>query len=330
MKRPILLILVCFLIFSVFTACDDKENDSSISSNKNTTASSRPNTTTYVSSETKTLDPEKDYLIYATDPCPLIKNILHRGMGAVAPECTEMAYRYAAKAGYKYVENDLWFTSDGYPVMVHMKDLSAVSNGEGFVTDKTLEYLKTLDFGNEKKFGNLYKGTKILTFEEWIRLCKELDLNPYIDCKMLADTSYEGVHGVQTCLNILKKYGMTERTTWIVGMSGAKSVRSFSNDARIAIIADKQVYPETFEYMKTIVDPNNPDKLVFNMCYTYLTEEIVKMVKAEGINVEAWLSDEETYKYPARAATLYKMGVTGFTNDGTNVGKALNEAGFTW
>lgn len=274
----------------------------------------------------------KTYKNYVTEYTPLMKNIMHRGMGIVAPECTEMAYRYAALAGYKYAENDLWFTSDGYPVMVHMRDISCVSNGKGNVDELTLEELKKIDFGyavwhEREMFAD--GPAKMLTFEEWIALCKEIDINPYIDCKMFVPKTYEGVHGVETCLNILKKYGMERRATWIVGVSGAKSVLEYDPNARVAFIFDKEFYDDTFEYMKTVADINNPDKIIAYMSAKHITKDMVDRCKAVGINFEAWHA-KMCYDEPELAVELYKKGVTGFCNDSLNIGKALKEAGYTW
>ena len=274
----------------------------------------------------------KTYKNYATEYTPLMKNIIHRGMGIVAPECTEMAYRYAAMAGYKYAENDLWFTSDGYPVMVHMRDLSYVSDGKGNVDELTLEELRKVKFGysvwHEKEM--FADGpAKVLTFEEWIALCKEINIDPYIDCKMFAAKSYDGSHGALTCLNILKKYGMEKRATWIVGCSGAKAVLEYDPDARVAFIFDKEFREDAFEFMKSVTDINKPDKIVAYMSAKNISKEYVDRCKAVGITFEAWHA-KMCYDEPELAVELYKKGVTGFCNDSLNIGKALKDAGYTW
>ena len=332
MKIPkiiLALILIIFLSLSLISCGKGNENSKKTSATSSGT-DKKEDDTSVSQIDTSTTENELTYETFITDECPLMKNIYHRGMGAVAPECTEQAYCLAAKAGYKYAENDLWFTADGYPVMVHMKDLSVTSNGKGNVTDVTLEYLKSLDFGNPNKFGDKYKGTKLLTFEEWIALCKELNIKPYIDCKMFAETSYTGKSGIQTCLDILDKYGMRNDATWIVGISGAISVRSTYKDARIAVIATENPTDEQFEQIKSLADPNDRDKLVLNMASGAVTKELVEKYNAVNVNVEAWTADENAYKNHARIVSLYKMGVTGFTNDGVNVGLALKNAGDTW
>lgn len=328
-KIILALILVLCLTLS-FVGCKDTQKDSKKTSAASSNTDKKDDDPTTSQIDAPAAENELTYETFITDECPLMKNIYHRGMGAVAPECTEQAYRLAAKAGYKYAENDLWFTADGYPVMVHMKDLSVTSNGKGNVTDVTLEYLKSLDFGNANKFGDKYKGTKVLTFDEWIALCKELNIKPYIDCKMFAQTAYDGKHGIETCFDILDKYGMRNDATWIVGISGAKSVRDVDRNARIAIIATENPTDEQFEQIKSFADPDNRDKVVLNMASGMVTKELVEKFNAANINVEAWVADENAYKNHARVVSLYKMGVTGFTNDGVNVGLALKNAGYTW
>ena len=320
--------MICLSFFVV--ACGENKDDTKKTTSASSKTADKKDDTSISQIDPPVQKEELTYETFITDECPLMKNIYHRGMGAVAPECTEQAYRLAAKAGYKYAENDLWFTSDGYPVMVHMKDLSVTSNGKGNVTDVTLEYLKSLDFGNANKFGDKYKGTKVLTFEEWIALCKELNIKPYIDCKMFAQTAYDGKHGIATCFDILDKYGMRNDATWIVGVSGAISVRDVDKNARIAIIATENPTDEQFEQIKSFADPNNRDKVVLNMASGMVTKELVEKYNSVNINVEAWVADENAYKNHARVVSLYKMGVTGLTNDGVNIGLALKNAGFTW
>ena len=204
-----------------------------------------------------------------------MKNIAHRGLNKQAPECTAPAFVMAKEAGYTHAENDMWFSKDGYPVMVHMRDVAVGSDGQGNVDELTLEELKSFDYsyGYFRDMYPKYQNTPMLTFEEWIALCKELNIKPYIDCKMFAETSYTGKSGIQTCLDILDKYGMRNDATWIVGISGAISVRSTYKDARIAVIATENPTDEQFEQIKSLADPNDRDKLVLNMASGAVTKE---------------------------------------------------------
>ena len=49
----------------------------------------------------------------------IMRSINHRGYNKIAPENTIPAYALSKENGYKYVETDVRFTSDGIPVLLH-------------------------------------------------------------------------------------------------------------------------------------------------------------------------------------------------------------------
>lgn len=91
----------------------------------------------------------------------------HRGFSTVAPENTMPAYGAAIALGAHEIELDLWPTKDGEIVSCHDNTLERVSDGEGLIYEHTLSELKKLDFGI--KFGEKFKGLRIVTFEEILR-----------------------------------------------------------------------------------------------------------------------------------------------------------------
>lgn len=107
--------------------------------------------------------------------------IAHRGGAATAPENTLAAIRQAAKNGADGVEIDVRVTSDGIPVLMHDASLKRTTNGRGKVTNTTLAEIKKLDAGSWH--GAAFKGEKIPTLAETMRLCARLDLDVVIDIK---------------------------------------------------------------------------------------------------------------------------------------------------
>ena len=91
----------------------------------------------------------------------------HRGFSTIAPENTMPAFGAAIAMGADEIEFDLWPTSDGHIVSCHDMSLERVSDGKGLITEATLEYLQTLDFGS--KFSERYKGLKIVRFEDILK-----------------------------------------------------------------------------------------------------------------------------------------------------------------
>jgi glycerophosphoryl diester phosphodiesterase len=74
--------------------------------------------------------------------------IAHRGASKAAPENTMSAFKKAVRCGAEGIELDVQLTKDGHIVVIHDEKLGRTSNGEGWVKDKTLKELKTLDFGS--------------------------------------------------------------------------------------------------------------------------------------------------------------------------------------
>lgn len=79
------------------------------------------------------------------------------------------------------VECDVCFTNDGVPVLLHYETVDRTSDGHGKICDLTFEEVRSFDFGSWKS--EKYAGEKIPSFEEFLRLCVELKLYPYIELK---------------------------------------------------------------------------------------------------------------------------------------------------
>lgn len=252
---------------------------------------------------------------------PHIKNICHRGLAAVAPEDTAPAYVAAKMAGFEYVENDLWFTSDGVPVMVHARDLSLVSDGTGNVDEVTYSYFKSLDFGQADVYGDKYEGLKGLSFEEFVVLCKALGLYMYLDCKSFSPYPDGYNNGIEVCLEILEKHSFTKNVTWIVGLSGVASVRNLIPDARVAYIIGNTPSASDIDDLSNYILNDDPDATLFDVNDSYITAQSVIDVHNAGLKIEAWRSEIP----PTESAILETAlkGIDGYTNDGANIDKII-------
>lgn len=95
--------------------------------------------------------------------------ISHRGL-STAPENTIPAIEEAVAAGYKHIEVDLAWTSDGVCVLLHDTTIDRTSNGSGSIGRITLEDVLQYDFGSWKS--EKYAGTKIPTLKEALLFAK--------------------------------------------------------------------------------------------------------------------------------------------------------------
>jgi len=165
---------------------------------------------------------------------PVVKkvhSINHRGYNYEAPENTLPAYKLSKKNGFDFVECDIRWTSDGVPVLMHDVTINRTGrNADGTaiaaavnIADITYEEALTYDFG--VYFSEQYAGTKIPTFDEFIQLCRNIGLHPYVEIED-AITAWQA----KALVEIVKKHGMNDGVTWI----------SFSDTALYAMFeADK-------------------------------------------------------------------------------------------
>ena len=108
--------------------------------------------------------PAGSAIVRTDEQMPYPRICAHRGFNTVAPENSMPAFGAAVALGAEEIEFDLWYTKDGEIVSIHDDRLDRVSDGTGHVFDYTYEELLRFDFG--VKFGDAFRGLKILRFEE--------------------------------------------------------------------------------------------------------------------------------------------------------------------
>lgn len=148
----------------------------------------------------------------------VFKSINHRGYNRVAPENTLPAYRLSAKNGFPFVECDIGLTADKVPVLLHDDTINRTArNADGTelsedVNLSSVNYadLASYDFGIWKS--SVYAGTKIPTFEEFIILCRDLGLYPYMEMKSTGGYTQSDIDNI---VATVKKYGMERSVSYI-------------------------------------------------------------------------------------------------------------------
>jgi glycerophosphoryl diester phosphodiesterase len=105
---------------------------------------------------------------------PYPKIVAHRGGGSLAPENTLGAIRLGASMGFKGVEFDVMLAGDGTPVVIHDETVDRTTDGRGEVSKMTYSDLFLLNTQNKEK---------IPTYEEAVRLCRELGLWANVEIK---------------------------------------------------------------------------------------------------------------------------------------------------
>ena len=214
-----------------------------------------------------------------------VNSINHRGY-VTAPENTLEAFKLSAANGFKMVECDVSFTKDGYAVLLHDSTIDRTSNGTGNISTLTLDEVKRYDFGSWK--APEYAGVKIPTFEEFIALCRELDLHPYIELKSeLAEGQAEMLVG------IVDRYGMLDRCTWLSFNIGALSqINGVDPTARLGYLVNSKGGFTEAKIVEAKALRTEENDVFFDVEYGLATSANIELCKAEGFAVEVWTVDK--------------------------------------
>ena len=214
-----------------------------------------------------------------------IKSIAHRGYSSTAPENTLPAYILAKEKGFAYAECDVAFTKDGVAVLLHDATIDRTSNGSGNIADLTYEELLQYDFGSWKS--SKYAGTKIPTFEEFIALCKENGLHPYIEIKNDATYTQDQV---STLVEIVEKYGLEDNCTWIsFNITYLEYVMNVDDTARLGYVSSKNITQSLINPVLALRTGKN--EVFLDISYNMLNETNVMLAIANGIALETWTVD---------------------------------------
>ncbi len=241
-----------------------------------------------------------------------VRSVNHRGY-VTAPENTLEAYRLSALNGFNAVECDVSFTKDGYAVLIHDGTIDRTSNGTGSISSLTLEEVRRYDFGSWK--APEYAGVKIPTFEEFIALCRELDLHPYIELKSeLAEGQAEML--VET----VARYGMLDNCTWISFKAGALTqIKNVDPKARLGYLVNSTAGLTETKINDAKALRTEENEVFIDLEYGLATEANVATCKAEGFAIEVWTVD--------KTDVLDKLDpyVSGVTSNFVVAGKYLAE-----
>lgn len=208
-----------------------------------------------------------------------VNSVNHRGY-VDAPENTLSAFRISKQKGFDMVECDVRFTCDNVAVLLHDKYVNRTSNGHGKISNITFEQARHMDFGNWK--GAKYAGEKIPTFQEFIDLCVELELHPYVEIKNGATVAQ-----VRQLSEIVKSANIP--VTWIArNVEYLSELHKLRSSDRLGLLVDI-ITEKSVKSMLSI-----DKKLTFiNANYSFLSRGKIDLCKQFGIPLEVWTLDNE-------------------------------------
>ena len=216
---------------------------------------------------------------------PNIISVNHRGYSVEAPENTLPAYILSKQKGFTYVECDVAFTADGVAVLLHDSTVDRTSNGTGNIAQMTYEEVYKLDFGSWKS--EAYAGTKIPTFREFILLCKNIGLHPYIELKSGTQAQIESiVQDVKAC-------GMQGKVTYISeSVNVLKWVKNRDGCARLGLVCS-QINQTLIVNATSLRTGEN--QVFLNAAYSCISEDTVNLCCNADIPLEVWTINWESW-----------------------------------
>ena len=199
-------------------------------------------------------------------------DISHRGYIEEAPESTVAAFVRAKLHGYNAVEGDIRVTKDGELVIHH--DGNMPSNSDYYIAEHTLEELRTN--ANMGEYNGITQ--QILTFEEWMKLCKHLDMFAFVEHKVTLTEEQ-----IAELVRIAKKNGMSDRVAWMATTSVATTFRKYDDDCFLALLNTNvnSVAPFALE--------DKPERSFIYSISTAITAELVEELENVNIGAVAWL-----------------------------------------
>lgn len=212
----------------------------------------------------------------------MTKNFAHRGFSGKYPENTLLAFEKAVEAGAQGIELDVQLTKDGEIVIIHDETIDRTTDGKGEVVSYTYEELKKFDASY------IYRGqmgfNKIPTLREYFELIKDTDIITNIELKT-GINEYLGIE--KKVWDMICEYNLADRVI----------ISSFNHYSilRMKAIAPKikcGLLSETW-----IIDAGKYTCNLGVECYhphfANMTKEIVKEIKAQGIEINTFTVNKE-------------------------------------
>lgn len=236
----------------------------------------------------------------------------HRGFNTVAPENSLPAFGAAVALGAQEIEFDLWETADGAIVSLHDATLERVSDGQGYVYEKTYDELLKLDFG--VKCGERFRGLRILTFEQILRKfsCHTV-MNIHIKSRNNTDPLPEEY--LKKIVALIDKYDCRSYVYFMTGNDTVlEQLRAIAPDiCRCCGGGDAP-----WEIVERAIRHECKKVQLFK---PYFNQEMIDKAHQNGILCNVFWSDD-----PAEAKEFLKMGIdTILTNDYLSVSRCIEK-----
>ncbi len=209
----------------------------------------------------------------------------HRGARAYEPENTVRSFRKAVEMGVDAVELDIRKTKDNELVVIHDENVKKTTNGNGLVSDLTLQQIKGFSTDKNDKIPTLKEAfeaidKKVIVFVE------------------LKETGYE-----DQVLQVIDKMNRKKSVVVVSFLEDAlKKVRQLDPEIQTGLIYAKHKNP-----LKSALELKAQWLLAF---YRFIHTANVQKAHENGLKVLVW-----TVNTPGEVAEMKKKGVDAIASD---------------
>ena len=252
-------------------------------------------------------------VIPGDDVFPYPRICAHRGFNSIAPENTLPAFGAAIALGAPEIELDVRFTKDGVPVSIHDRKLERVSNGTGFVEEKTLAELQQLDFS--ASYSDKLSGLGVLTLEAVLaKFARQVIVNMHIKSD-IDDGHPSGLYPLEkfrSILALIDKYDMRKHVYFMATTDVMERALQEAPDIARCMSAAPEpwaIVDRAIEYKCLKVQLYKP----------YFNQEMIDKAHANNIRCNVFWSDDIQ-----EAQSFLDMGIDCIlTNDYWNIASLL-------
>jgi len=234
-------------------------------------------------------------------PWPYPRLCAHRGGGSLAPENTLAAIRLGHSLGYRAVEIDVRFSSDGVPVLQHDAILDRTTSGHGPLAEQAWAELASLDAGSWHS--PPFRGEPIARLADAAVLLRSLHLYANVEIKRIPGRHRECGEKVANAVAAAWK-----------GAGEAPLLSSFSAEA---LEAARQAQPGLARgwivgepWDGDLAPLATIDAASIHLEHVLVTPDVIARVHARGYRLLAW-----TVNDASRARELLAMGIDGLITD---------------
>ncbi len=232
----------------------------------------------------------------------------HRGASNTHPENTISAFKEAIRLGVQMIEFDVRMTADSVLVVMHDKTLDRITNIQGFVHEKTISELQSLDAGSWKD--SIFSNEKIPLFLDVIEI---MPRNIWLNIHIKGDSTT-----AKRAAQIIIEKDRIHQAIFACKSSAAKSIRQVSD---ILFLCNMERLSSVEEYVDSTIALKFDFIQLTSRSDTNMVEWISKL-KKNNIRINYYGTDS-TNKFISLLNTGVDFTLTNNVNEFIEVAKEL-------